>query len=338
MTDHPVVVVNQPGRTPIFLSIQQPIVLGRDCDGCVLVDPQVSRSHLRLEARSGVVLVTDMGSTNGTFLAGQRLTMPTVLATGAEIVLGETRLTLQTARSADTTVVPAQARSTVVAGSEETGSGGAVMPLRAAAADWTRQTSIDIVAAAVREERPDLSAMQDDAGTVTIAFSDIESSTEHNLAIGDQAWMKVLDDHNRLVRRHVAAFGGSEIKSQGDGFMLSFPGARRAVLAMIEIQRELAQRERDDPDTAVRVRMGCHTGEVIVDDAGDLFGKHVIVAARIANQAAGGEILVSALVKDLVTARGDIEFGETRVVDLKGIEGQWDVHAVEWDRAPLDAG
>ena len=84
--------------------------------------------------------------------------------------------------------------------------------------------------------------------------------------------------------------------------------------------------------------MGCHTGEVIVDDAGDLFGKHVIVAARIANLASGGEILVSTLVKDLVSARGDVAFKETRHVDLKGIDGRWEVHLVDWKRTGIEAG
>lgn len=321
---HPVVVVRQPARAPIFLSVQQPIILGRDCDGCVLVDPQVSRAHLRLEPRGDGVLMTDVGSTNGTFLDGDRMEVPTVLLAGAEVLLGETRLALQTTRSTDTTAIPSSPRRTVV----NDGSG----------ADWARQTSIDIVAAAVREERPDLSAMQDDSGTVTIVFSDIERSTERAVALGDVEWMKLLEEHNRLVRKQVTVFGGTEIKSQGDGFMLSFPGARRAVLAMIEIQRALNSLEQSDPDRAVRVRMGCHTGEVIVDDVGDLFGKHVIVAARIANLAGGGEILVSTLVKDLVSARGDVAFSETRDVDLKGIDGRWEVHLVDWDRADPEAG
>lgn len=324
---HSVVVVRQPGRTPMFLSIQQPIVLGRDCDGCVLVDPQVSRAHLKLEPHNDGVLMTDVGSTNGTFLDGARIEAPIMLAAGAEVLLGETWLTLQTARSVDTTAIPSGSRTTVIA-----------TPVDRSSPDWARQTSIDIVADAVRQERPDLSAIQDDAGTVTIVFSDIERSTEQAVALGDIEWVKLLDEHNRLVRKQLKMFGGTEIKSQGDGFMLSFPGARRAVLAMIEIQRCLVQLEESDPDRSVRVRMGCHTGEVIVDDAGDLFGKQVIVAARIANLAGGREILVSTLVRDLVSARGDVMFKETRDVDLKGIEGSWEVHLVDWSHAGTDAG
>lgn len=319
---HPVVAVRQPERAPIFLSIQAPILLGRDCNGCILVDPQVSRSHLQLQPHDGQVLVTDMDSTNGTFMDGERIDSPVLLLRGSVVVAGETRLTLES--SSDSTQVPtAAARGTMIT-SEATRVGADE------AQSALRETSIDIVAAAVREEQPDVRAMQDDAGTVTIVFSDIESSTERAVELGDLAWMEVLDEHNKIVRRQVRAHGGKEIKSQGDGFMLSFPGARRAVKAMIEIQRELAGLEESDPDRSVRVRMGCHTGEVILDDVGDMFGKHVIVAARIANMADGGEILVSNLVKDLVSARGDMSFGDSRTVELKGIEGTWEVHSVVW--------
>ena len=80
----------------------------------------------------------------------------------------------------------------------------------------------------------------------------------------------------------------------------------------------------------MRVRMGLHIGEAIVDDTGDLFGRHVIIAARIANLAEGGEILVSSLVKEIVAARGDIVFGPARDVVLKGLEGTCTVHPLDW--------
>ena len=101
---------------------------------------------------------------------------------------------------------------------------------------------------------------------------------------------------------------GVEIKSQGDGFMLAFPSARAAVLCSIEIMRALDAHARSRPTDALRIRIGMHTGEAIVED-GDLFGKPVVLAARIANQARGGEILVSSLVREIVESRGDLAFG-----------------------------
>ena len=75
-----------------------------------------------------------------------------------------------------------------------------------------------------------------------------------------------------------------------------------------------------------------HTGEVLADADGDLFGQHVVVAARVANLAHGGEILVSSLTKEIVASRGDVQFDAPREVHLKGI-GDAIVYPVDWARA-----
>lgn len=111
--------------------------------------------------------------------------------------------------------------------------------------------------------------------------------------------------------------------------MLTFPSARAAVLCMVDVQRDLESWAVDDPE-AVRVRAAAHVGEAIHDGAGDIFGRHVNIAARVAGLAEGGQLLVSSLVNDLVEPRGDIEMDEGRQVELKGID---DVHVVyEVDR------
>jgi class 3 adenylate cyclase len=224
----------------------------------------------------------------------------------------------------DTTVqLAADIRSTTVGDlSATTGPSGPAAALRA--------TSIDLVAAAVAEEQPDLSAMRHDHGTLTIAFSDIQDSTRTAERLGDKAWYDLLATHNAIVRRRLAGHGGHEIKAQGDGFMLTFPSARRAVQCMIEIQRDFADHAAARPDQPILVRMGLHTGEVIVGDDGDLFGKHVNFAARVANEAAGGEILVSSLLRQIVETMGDLEFGEPRQAELKGIAGSHNLHPIIW--------
>ena len=73
-----------------------------------------------------------------------------------------------------------------------------------------------------------------------------------------------------------------------------------------------------------------HTGEVLVDDAGDLFGKHVVVAARIGALADGGEIVVSSVLQQIAEARGDIVFHSPRAVELRGIGGPQTVWSVDW--------
>ena len=325
---YPVVEVRQPGRTSLYLSVREPVTLGRDCDGLIVLDAQVSRVHLRLDYDAGNVLATDLDSTNGTFLDGERVTVPVFLTPGSVISLGDTELRLA---EAGERLVPGDRRSTLGGGEREPASSTIVVSPDTGVSASTRQTSIDSLAAVVAAEKPDLSAVQDDAGTVTIVFSDIESSTERALAMGDIEWMRVLDEHNRIVREQLVAFGGTEIKNQGDGFMLSFPGARRAVKAMMEMQKSFTEQERTDPDRAVRVRMGCHTGEVIVDDTGDLFGRHVILAARIGAQADGGQILVSGLVRELISARGDVSLSNPITVELKGIDEPQVLWTVDWE-------
>ncbi|MEE8278444.1 MAG: tetratricopeptide repeat protein, partial [Thermoanaerobaculia bacterium] len=92
------------------------------------------------------------------------------------------------------------------------------------------QTSIDAVAASVYVDKPDLppAAVAPD-GTVTILFTDIEGSTAMTERLGDQRWLELLREHNAIVREQVAAQEGFEVKAEGDGFMLAFGSARRAL-------------------------------------------------------------------------------------------------------------
>ena len=81
---------------------------------------------------------------------------------------------------------------------------------------------------------------------------------------------------------------------------------------------------------ALRIRVGVHTGEVIVAD-GDIHGRHVVTAARIAGVAESDEILVSRLVREIVLSRGDLQFGVERVVALKGIGDTELVYPLIWE-------
>jgi class 3 adenylate cyclase len=187
------------------------------------------------------------------------------------------------------------------------------------------QTSIDEVAESVAEERPPLQHGTAPDGTTTVLFSDIEGFTAMNDRLGDRQAFEVLKSHNQVVRDEVDAYGGFEVKAQGDGFMVAFSSARQAVLCAIAIQKALAARGGEP----VRVRMGLHTGEAI-KDADDFFGRNVIYAARIADEAEGGEILVSSLVKELTESGGEFEFENGREVALKGLSGTGKVYSVGW--------
>jgi class 3 adenylate cyclase len=190
-------------------------------------------------------------------------------------------------------------------------------------------TTIDDVAASVVMERPNLQAHAAPDGTVSILFSDIENSTVMTEQLGDLRAQEVLREHNDLVRRQVAEQKGFEVKSMGDGFMVAFSSARRALLCAIGIQRAIAEYSRLHPTQPIRVRIGLHMGEAI-SEGGDFFGKSVIMAARIAAKARAGEILVSSVFKAVTDSAGDIQFDEGYDVELKGLTGTYRVHRVIW--------
>ena len=300
----PTVKISDPGRIPLHLVVRGAIELGRDCNGLLLTDGELSRRHLLVSAAGTRVTVQDLGSTNGTRLDGSALDGPVTLAVGQVVEFGRCRLELEPIGSA-----PIDGRA---------------QPVDAAA-----RTSIDLVLAAATADPVPASSVLAGGGTITIVFSDIEQSIRRSEQLGDEAWLRLLAFHNTLVRRHVARRGGVEVKAEGDGFMVAFPNARSAVLCSIEIMRALDAHARSHPPDAMRVRIGMHTGEAVPED-GDLFGTPVALAAQIANQAGGGEILVSSLVREIVESRGDLAFGAIRESALKGLRRSYALHSVAW--------
>jgi len=194
-------------------------------------------------------------------------------------------------------------------------------------------TTIDDVAASVVMERPNLQAHAAPDGTVSILFSDIENSTVMTEKLGDIRAQEVLHEHNDLVRKQVEAHKGFEVKSMGDGFMVAFSSARRALLCAIGIQRAVADYSRQHPAVPIRVRIGLHTGEAIAE-RGDFFGKSVIMAARIASKAHADEILVSAVFKAVTESAGDLQFDSGYDVELKGLSGSYRVYRALWSTDP----
>ncbi len=190
------------------------------------------------------------------------------------------------------------------------------------------ESSIDTIADSVSQERPDLRRHAAPDGTVTLIFSDIEGSTVLTEKLGDKQWMSLLKEHNDIVRRELRAHHGFEVKSEGDGFMLAFQSAAQALRCAIAIQRDLTARNASAAEE-IKVRMGLHTGEVI-REANDFFGKNVILAARIAGQAHGGQILASAIVKAIAESAGDFVFADRSERELKGLTGVYETYEVSW--------
>jgi class 3 adenylate cyclase len=154
---------------------------------------------------------------------------------------------------------------------------------------------------------------------VTVVCTDIVGSTRYADTLGDQRWRGVLLAHNALVREQLSRHGGTEVKTNGDGFLLTFPSARSALHFAVGVQDALADYRAGHPDTPLEVRVGVHAGEV-ERDGDDVVGRNVTIACRLCDVAAPGEVLASALVADLADSSSDLAFGDPREHRLSGIE------------------
>lgn len=184
------------------------------------------------------------------------------------------------------------------------------------------RSSIEDLAGWARVEKPDLARIVSADGRVVLVFSDIEGSTQRNAALGDRAWVEVLERHNTLIEKQVAAHRGYVVKNQGDGFMLAFSEPVDAVRCCIAVQRGLADDSHD-----VRVRMGAHVG-TSVRRGDDLFGLDVATASRVADTADGGEIVVTEAVWAAVRDIDGIGESRPRAVQLKGLDQPQTVYSL----------
>jgi class 3 adenylate cyclase len=154
----------------------------------------------------------------------------------------------------------------------------------------------------------------------TVLFTDIVGSTEKAVELGDRSWRELLERHHALIRRELIRFRGAELDVAGDGFFARFDGPARAVRCASAIAAGVRE-------LGLEIRAGLHTGECEVMD-GKVGGIAVHIGARVAKEAAPGEVLVSNTVKDLVAGSG-IDFRELGMKELKGVPGEWRLFAVQ---------
>jgi class 3 adenylate cyclase len=164
----------------------------------------------------------------------------------------------------------------------------------------------------------------------TILFTDVEAHTAMMQRLGDARGRDLLREHERLTREALRAHGGAEVKSMGDGFMASFDSAQRAVECAIALQQAFAGGPSTGPGRPehLRIRVGINAGEPIAEDD-DLFGSSVILAARTAAQASGGEVLLTDVVRQLVVGKG-FSFTDRGEVALRGFEDPVRLYALRW--------
>jgi len=153
----------------------------------------------------------------------------------------------------------------------------------------------------------------------TMLFTDIAGSTQRAAELGDRAWRELLQRHHALVRRELTRYRGEERDTAGDGFFATFDGPARAIRcaqAIVDGVRELG----------LDVRAGVHTGECEIHE-NKVAGLAVVIGARVAALASGGEVLISQTVKDLVAGAG-IDLEEHGEHELKGVPGTWRLYEV----------
>jgi class 3 adenylate cyclase len=166
-----------------------------------------------------------------------------------------------------------------------------------------------------------------DTGIRSILFTDIVGSTEMCSRFGDDAAIAMLGVHDHIVRTAVGANSGREVRHTGDGIMAAFNSAAGAVRSACRIVGQLHDHNEAGPDYPVNVRIGISAGEP-VEQAADLFGSTVQLAARLCAQAEPGQILVSSVVADLCIGK-NLKFLDVGGCELKGFEGPIQARAVE---------
>src|SRR5258706_12101380 len=174
--------------------------------------------------------------------------------------------------------------------------------------------------------------------TVTVVFTDLVRSTELAGRLGHDAYEALRHDHFAALRAAVAAHNGTEIKTTGDGLMLSFDSAADAVACAVAMQQAVDRRGRqtrriatstdfESPNSSVgagvpacppvQIRVGLSSGEATRDN-NDLFGLPVVEASRLCAAAGAGQIIVSDVVRQMARGRGHT-FASLGELTLKGL-------------------
>ncbi|MDT4937061.1 MAG: hypothetical protein QOG80_732, partial [Pseudonocardiales bacterium] len=117
-------------------------------------------------------------------------------------------------------------------------------------------------------------------GFVTVVCTDIVGSTRMADSLGDQRWRTLLQAHYAMTRAEASHHGGTEVKTRGDGLLLTFASPRRAVQFAVSFQAALAKERAEDPGFALEARVGVHAGEVERDGT-DVVGRNVSLACRL---------------------------------------------------------
>ncbi|MHB8464268.1 MAG: AAA family ATPase [Acidimicrobiales bacterium] len=160
-----------------------------------------------------------------------------------------------------------------------------------------------------------------------VVVSDLVDSTQLNLSVGDQQYVRLLQEHDRIVRASLRAFDGVEFKHTGDGICSWFSSPLSAVQCALGLQADLDRANVLHPEHPLRVRAGIAAGRPVGDE-GDLFGITVALASRVCAVAGPGEVL---LTDDAAYALGPdvIPLRKLNPVELKGFPTRFQLYLAE---------
>ena len=203
---------------------------------------------------------------------------------------------------------------------------GEISPVGVVAAGDRMIEALSTVTEAERGRAEQLASIE---GTVSIMFTDLEGSTQLLTSLGDEENRVLLRSHDSIIRQKLADHSGLEVKSMGDGFMVVFSSARRAVACAVDVQRSLYEFNQENADHQLKVRIGINVGETIKEEE-EFFGSAVVLAARVMAEAAGEQILVSDLFRKLAGSASGAQFVDYGWEQLKGFAEEEHLYEVDW--------
>jgi class 3 adenylate cyclase len=281
-----------------------------------LHDMTVSRRHMRIscDMEAGSYTVQDLGSTHGVKVNGIRVREPLKIVEGDTLAVGSLYFMFTARKVTD--------RSEAMAILQEQESELATLNFTASAVKAMAAGGAEAARQGAERFRNWAGA---DRTTLAIVFTDMVASTQMTSELGNEAMNRKRRAHFNRVRDLADEHDGYEIKSSGDGFMLAFHAAVKAVDFAEGICRDPGER-------SLVVRAGVHIGPVVVEDE-DVQGAAVSYAARVADMAEDGGLWISAEVKnhldqEKAESHAGLVFDQRCGIELRGFPGPQDLWVV----------
>jgi class 3 adenylate cyclase/pSer/pThr/pTyr-binding forkhead associated (FHA) protein len=287
----------------------QTLRIGRAEDNDIVVaDPAVSRHHAELRKAAGVYHIADLGSNNGTYVNGQRITTAR-LSEGDVVVIGTSTFRLAGRELQEFTPASAPMTSPPMGG-DAVGALEIPSALRRLVPGAGRFASFhNLNDNDTQRDRRQLAAVM---LTDMVGYSRLAQRDE-KLALD------LAHEQDLIVRAIVTHFDGRAVKSLGDGVLAEFPSALDAVRCALRVQEAVEERNSAADGEHIWLRIGVHLGDV-VHRGDDVFGDAVNIVARIEPQADYGGVCVSRQVYDQVHNKLGVRFESIGAPKLKNIE------------------